>query len=535
MYKALLDNEIVSGVLSTLDNKDISAFLNDPSHAKTRSVALVSFCTVIAAYALSRSRSHSKNKDTPMVPYTFPLIGSSREYRKDPEAFIKKWSSELGDVYKVHLFGRIQTVVSGKHVYCLQKDFDFQQGMSKTFDIWLLLDAPLGGRFTLDMIRHATIKFTRTKMLDNTPCVVKQLIAAEHEMIGDAQTPSEIANLYPLMEHLLAIASATNFVGPGLTKDKDLLETYKHLAVDVGSELGDGNEFLEAFPWISRLRMWYLGKHGNSVDKHRKRLLRAIKPIIDERLAAAETGKENPQDFIQDIIEESEITSSDPDKYIIAVRWILVMIASAGHTTTENTTIILYRILQHPEVIDELLQEQRQVLEKHHGADVNDAEDLATLFTGEVIKDLVKLDSVCREAMRLRSFYIDLPHTYVGKSPLALTNTCTINPGEDVLLNMWLNHNRTSMQNDGLGDYDKFKPFRFVGIDRSSTKLGGDFLLFGLGTHACPGRWFAMHQTKTILSMLLRRYQITPQETIVFPVGNRSHIPTGKVTFQKRQ
>lgn len=80
-------------------------------------------------------------------------------------------------------------------MYCLQKDFDFQQGMSKvmitnmqrilmltqtiapnqTFDIWLLLDAPLGGRFTLDMIRHATIKFTRTKMLDNTPCVVKQV------------------------------------------------------------------------------------------------------------------------------------------------------------------------------------------------------------------------------------------------------------------------------------------------------------------------------------------------------------------------
>lgn len=92
----------------------------------------------------------------------------------------------------------------------------------------------------------------------------------------------------------MAIASATNFVGPGLTKDKDLVETYKHLAVDVGSELGDGNEFLEAFPWISRLRMWYLGKYGNSVDKHRKRLLRAMKPIIDERLAAAENGIENP-------------------------------------------------------------------------------------------------------------------------------------------------------------------------------------------------------------------------------------------------
>ena len=106
--------------------------------------------------------------------------------------------------------------------------------------------------------------------------------------------PSEVANLYPLMEHLVAIASATNFVGPEFIKDKDLVETYKHLAVDVGTELGDGNLFLEAFPMISRLRMWYFGKYGHAVDKHRKRILHAIKPVIDARLVAAENGKENP-------------------------------------------------------------------------------------------------------------------------------------------------------------------------------------------------------------------------------------------------
>lgn len=105
------------------------------------------------------------------------------------------------------------------------------------------------------------------------------------------------------------------------------------------------------------------------------------------------------------------------------------MIASAIHTTTENTTVILYRILQHPEIIDELLQEQKQVLEKHHGDNVDHHQDLTNLFTGEVIKDLVKLDSVCREAMRLRSFYIDLPHTYVGKSPLTLSCGAIIKPG----------------------------------------------------------------------------------------------------------
>lgn len=51
---------------------------------------------------------------------------------------------------------------------------------------------------------------------------------------------------------------------------------------------------------------------------------------------------------------------------------------------------------------------------------------------------------------------------------------------------MWGNHQDASLQRDAIGDYDQFKPFRFVGLDRPSTKVGDDFLLFGLGSHACP-------------------------------------------------
>ena len=88
----------------------------------------------------------------------------------------------------------------------------------------------------------------------------------------------------------------------------------------------------------------------------------------------------------------------------------------------------MYRLLQHPKAIDELLEEQKQVLEKHYGHDFDDS-DMTKLFTGEVIKDLVKLDSVCRESMRTSSFYAELPHTYIGKSPLTMSNGAIIHPG----------------------------------------------------------------------------------------------------------
>ena len=84
--------------------------------------------------------------------------------------------------------------------------------------------------------------------------------------------------------------------------------------------------------------------------------------------------------------------------------------------------------MQNPEIIDVLLEEQNEVLEKHYGNNI-DYSDYTKLFTGEVIKELVKLDSVCREAMRSRNSYLELPHTYVGKSRITLSCGAVIEPG----------------------------------------------------------------------------------------------------------
>lgn len=54
MGKAFFDNGIVSSITTTLNDKNIAAFLNDPAQAKTRSVAIASLFTVITAYAISR-------------------------------------------------------------------------------------------------------------------------------------------------------------------------------------------------------------------------------------------------------------------------------------------------------------------------------------------------------------------------------------------------------------------------------------------------------------------------------------------------
>jgi len=56
---------------------------------------------------------------------------------------------------------------------------------------------------------------------------------------------------------------------------------------------------------------------------------------------------------------------------------------------------------------------------------------------------------------------------------------------------------------------ETFSGFRFVDADDSFTTVGRSSLLFGMGKHACPGRWFAANTIKTVLSILIRKYDIS--------------------------
>ncbi|CDH58715.1 predicted protein [Lichtheimia corymbifera JMRC:FSU:9682] len=358
----------------------------------------------------------------------------------------------------------VHTVVSGRYVreVFLNNDFNFEAALGKTFDLWLLTDSTNQDLINTPKLRSLITKNLAVDVKQYTPRVVEHLIIAAHEMLGDIEGSKEIPHLYPLMQHMVAIAGASIFVGPKLAKNKDLVETFKNLAIDIG-------------------------KYGKAINKHRKHLYHALSPEIDERLAKMEKGGdwERPQDLLQSVIETLQLTSNHPHRYMLPVQYFLALVFASIHTTSENATITMYRLLQHPEAIEPLLEEQQQVLEKHYGPNFDDS-DMTKLFTGEVVKDFTRLDSLCRETMRVRNFYLELPHTYLGKSRFTMSNGAVIHPGDDVIINAYTNHTNPEIQCDGVGDYHEFKPFRFVEKGRQATRVGDDFLFFGQGQHACP-------------------------------------------------
>lgn len=200
--------------------------------------------------------------------------------------------------------------------------------------------------------------------------------------------------------------------------------------------------------------------------------------------------------------------------------WLVGLIFASVHTTSENGTVVLYRVMQHPEVIPEILEEVNQVMA---GKD--------RVMDGEDIKSMAKLDSLCRETMRLKNIYLSLPHRNVGKEPITLSNGSVVKPGHDVIINYWNNHSHNRMT----GSLDNsFKPFRFVDQDKQASKVGNDFLPFGLGKHACPGRWFALQEIKTLIAQLLQDYHFEAVDEPYFPTGEGNVIPFGQVKVSKK-
>lgn len=58
-------------------------------------------------------------------------------------------------------------------------------------------------------------------------------------------------------------------------------------------------------------------------------------------------------------------------------------------------------------------------------------------------------------------------------------------------------------------DSNEFDGYRYLGKDSPSSKISRDFLHFGMGRHACPGRIFAINEIKMLSSILIKKYKIT--------------------------
>lgn len=317
------------------------------------------------------------------------------------------------------------------------------------------------------------------------------------------------------------VSSATNraFVGLPYCRDQALLDAGVGFARAVPF-----SQLLLSFTW-KPLRPLASPLLTLPCRYYENRFARVLFPEIEQRLRKTfnpevpscsegnPTDVKEKNDFLQWTIQQA-IDSGDPRMgrpKTLAGRILLMNLVSIHTSSLTITNVMLNLVSSSPDVIEELRAEIRTILDECGGN-----------WTKLALAKMEKMDSVFRESARLNTLVaIGLRRRVIAKGGFTSSSGVHIPFG-----NFCAVHNLGVVHDPSVyPDPDTFKPFRFVGLRRDINSndanndhvqrarltfaaTGTDYLAFGNGRQACPGRFFAAGELKLMLAYALMYYDL---------------------------
>lgn len=235
-----------------------------------------------------------------------------------------------------------------------------------------------------------------------------------------------------------------------------------------------------------------VGKQIAITMKYMTPVLRKVKKQEDEE------GKLNPTFFMHMMLHTPNADGSDPSPEDAAF-WLQDITFASIHTTSLFVTWSLHLLSDRPDV-QELVRQETEAAKKKHGH-----------LSPTAVRDMPIIDSIFREALRLNGDYVGINHKAVQDT--VLSNGILIPKGMSVGMAVNDAHTDPNIQDIGENNIplNEFDPRRHIARKtKKSTAIGLDLLSFGMGYHACPGRYFASQEICYMLAKILENYDITP-------------------------
>jgi cytochrome P450 len=261
-------------------------------------------------------------------------------------------------------------------------------------------------------------------------------------------------------------------------------------------------------------------------NKHHIRKLRQyLDPEILSRLTNLDpekTGSQaQPNDFLQWSIKNARTRLSEkPEEMsprMLAGRLLAINFAAIHTSTFSIANAIFDLVSSDPSLnyLEQLRQEAESVLAEDDG-----------IWTKRGLSRMYKIDSALRESLRLRSFLsIGMVRKVVAKDGITTPEGVYLPHGAKVAIPAYGVHNDVNnYTNPAIYDalrYTKQKDLIDAAEERrdddyikkanfSMVSTSNEYLPFGHGRHACPGRFFAANELKLLLAYVVLNYDIEP-------------------------
>ncbi|KAI1332483.1 cytochrome P450 [Xylariaceae sp. FL0255] len=298
---------------------------------------------------------------------------------------------------------------------------------------------------------------------------------------------------------IVAIVSGSVFIGSDLCRDEKYLDASIMYTVHFSNAMVDLKKWHPKMRWLGR---WFTPAVTN-LYKERRKACAFLIPIVSKRRAAIAAGDDVPENALTWMCKKAD-KNNLTDEDIANLQLNLSM--AAIHSTALTLLNVVFDLVACPEGIVEIREEIKRVLAEH--GRINPT----TLFHMKI------LDSVMKESTRLNpghavrferflkqsvtlkdgtvlpgNVMIEVPHEVSLRDPEKFPDPEIFNP-----------HRFSDLRNgsaENVLGYDNLERYQFI----TSTQ---DFMHFGYGRHACPGRFFAANELKLILVQIFLKYDI---------------------------
>ncbi|KAF7378406.1 Cytochrome P450 monooxygenase 51 [Mycena sanguinolenta] len=438
--------------------------------------------------------------------YPFGFYVGSWNFIKDGRAILKQgYLKYRGQPFKVALANQWLVLLSGQRLIEDIRNADDSLSFTDSAKVMFQTEYTIGYEQLHDPFQINVIRTAFTRNIAACFPVIREEIAAAFEDLIPAQ--DEWISVPAMQTMLSTVTRISNRVFVGLLcRDPDYIKLTTQYTLNVSSNalwLNVTPSFLR--PLAARL-FGHLEPATRAAMKH-------LRPILQHRIAMDDKYGpdwpecDRPNDMISWLLDEAR-----------------------GHPTRRTGILhALYTLAANLECVQPLREELESVV----GAEG---------WTKEAMDQLVKMDSFLKENARTA------PSGAIGLVRLvtkdfSFSDGTTVPAGTLLAVPIFAEHH----DEVNYSNAEVFDPFRFSRMREQDGEENKhqmvtptlEYMTFGLGRHACPGRFFAMNEQKLILSHIIMTYDFKlrdgvrpPDEWIAVLMKANT---TAEVMFRKRR